>query len=73
MDDIYTYLIPLPPGINEIVMPCFGGYTIYIDSRLTREKQVRSYYHALNHIINNDFEKADVQEIETNAHRRECG
>lgn len=73
MDDIYTYLIPLPPGINEIVLPCFEGYTIYIDSRLTREKQVRSYYHALGHIVNNDFEKADVQEIETNAHWRDCG
>lgn len=72
-DDIFVYFIPLPDGINEIVLPCFGGYTVYIDSRLTREKQVRSYCHALNHIINNDFEKADVQEIETNAHRRECG
>ena len=73
MDDIYTYLIPLPDGINEVVLPCLGGYTVYIDSRLSQEKQVRSYYHALGHIINNDFEKEDVQEIETNAHRRECG
>lgn len=70
-DDIYTYFIPLPDGINEIVLPCFGGYTVYIDSRLSRERQIRSYHHALGHIINHDFEKADVQEIETEAHRRE--
>lgn len=71
MDDIYTYLIPLPDGINEVVLPCLGGYTVYIDSRLTREKQVRSYYHALGHIVNQDFEKTDVQEIERDAHGRD--
>lgn len=71
MDDIYTYLVKLPDGINEVVMPCFGGYTVYIDSRLTREKQIRSYQHALGHIINHDFEKSDVQEIETEAHGRD--
>lgn len=72
-DDIYTYFVPLPDGINEIVLPCFGGYTVYIDARLSREKQLRSYQHALSHIINHDFEKADVQQIETEAHRREHG
>ena len=71
MDDIYTYLIPLPDGINEVVLPCLGGYTVYIDSRLSQEKQVRSYQHALGHIVNQDFEKTDVQEIETNAHGRD--
>ena len=71
MDDIYTYLIPLPDGINEVVLPCLGGYTVYIDSRLTREKQVRSYQHALGHIVNQDFEKTDVQEIERDAHGRD--
>ena len=71
MDDIYTYLIPLPPGINEVVLPCFGGYTVYIDSRLSQEKQVRSYQHALGHIVNQDFEKTDVQEIERDAHGRD--
>lgn len=71
-DDIFVYLIPLPEGINEIVLPCFGGYTIYVDSRLDKEKQLRSYQHALSHIINNDFTKNNVQEIEHDAHGREC-
>lgn len=71
MDDIYTYLIPLPPGINEVVLPCLGGYTVYIDSRLSQEKQIRSYQHALGHIVNQDFEKTDVQEIEKDAHGRD--
>ena len=71
MDDIYTYLIPLPDGINEVVLPCFGGYTVYIDSRLSQEKQIRSYQHALGHIVNQDFEKTDVQKIEKDAHGRD--
>ena len=69
MDDIYVYFVELPPKINEIVMPCCGGYTIYIDSRLTWEKKKEMYDHALSHIKNMDFEKVDVQAIEHDAHK----
>ena len=71
MDDMFVYFVKLPPKINEIVMPCNGGYTIYIDSGLSWEKKVEVYKHAIGHIENGDFEKADVQEIEYEAHRRE--
>lgn len=68
MDNIYTYFVRLPEGINEVVMPCLDGYTVYIDSSLSDERKIKAYNHALLHIVNRDFEKADVQEIEATAH-----
>ena len=67
-DDIYVYLRPLPEGINELVMPCADGYTVYIADRLDQVHQLKAYDHALRHIANNDFDKTDVQEIEAVAH-----
>ena len=70
MTDKFVYLIPLPPGINEMVTPCPEGHTIYIDSSLDDAHQLRAYQHALNHIEHNDFAKENVQEIESDAHER---
>ena len=70
MDDIYVYIIRLPKGISEMVMPCAdGGYTVYINSRLSQHGKNKAFLHALRHIENNDWEKTDVQEIEKIAHR----
>ena len=44
------------------------SYTIFIDARLSTEKQKEVFEHETNHIINDDFEKTDVQQIETEAH-----
>ena len=71
MDDVFIYLVPLPSGVDEVVLPCFDGHTVYIDSRLSYDGQMEAYKHALDHIVEMDFEKADVQEIEYEAHRRE--
>ncbi len=57
---------------NEIVTENpDGGYTILINSRLCTEKRIDAYTHAMRHINERDFEKADVQAIETDAHRKE--
>jgi len=69
-DDIYVYYQPLPDGINEAVMTCLGGYTIYIDPRQSKDGIHRSYRHALKHIQNGDFFRPDVQEIESKAHKK---
>lgn len=45
-----------------------GSYTIFLNSRMTQERQLESYLHAMRHITDNDFEKTDVQEIESEAH-----
>lgn len=46
-----------------------GSYTIFINNRLCEEKRLKSFWHAMNHIKNCDFEKEDVQEIELKAHQ----
>ena len=68
MDEIYVYLVPLPEGIHEMIAPCADGYTVYIDAGLDRDGMRHAYEHALTHVANNDFRKADVQEIEFSAH-----
>lgn len=72
MDEIYIYLVELPDGIDEAVLPCVGGYTVYLDSRLCPAKMQQAYNHAMGHIENNDFEKHDVSQIETDAERRKA-
>lgn len=71
MDDVFVYLVNLPDGVDEVVLPCFGGYTLYIDQRLSWHGQREAYKHGLKHIKNNDHEKHDVQQIEYEAHRKE--
>lgn len=48
-----------------------GSYSIFINARLSSECQLKAYEHALTHINNNDFEKADVQQIEAIAHSQD--
>ena len=67
-DDIYVYFTKLPDGVNEAVLECVGGYTIYIDPRQSEAGINRSYQHACNHIREMDFNKTNVQEIEGEAH-----
>ena len=67
MDDIFVYYHEFPDGINEAVMTCSGGYTVYIDPRQSNEGIINSYKHALKHIYGVGFEHMDVQEIESKA------
>lgn len=69
-DDIYVYYVPLPEGINEAVLSCLGGFTIYLDPRQSEDGLKRSYEHALKHIQDGDFFKTDVQSIESEAHKK---
>lgn len=71
MDDVYVYLLPFDGPIHEAVTPCADGHTIYIDSRLDREHQLRVLEHALAHIRRMDFDGEDADLIEAYTHRRE--
>ena len=46
-----------------------GSYTIFINPNQSDQGIMQTYYHELGHILHNDFEKHDVQEIETEAHK----
>ena len=70
-DNYYIYLVPLPHGITEAVLPCEGGYTIYLDESLTGEQLIKAYDHAIAHIDNGDLynEGMSASEKEMRAHR----
>lgn len=68
-DDVYVFLVNFPcPGEEMIIPNEDASYTVLINSKLSRERQLEVYQHALKHIQENDFEKDDVQEIEADAH-----
>ena len=69
MDDIYVYVVDMPTTAAEMIMPCTGGCTIYLNAKLSQEERVRAYRHALKHVERNDWEKEDVQQIESEAHK----
>lgn len=70
MDDVYVYLADLPDGIHEMICPCADGHTIYIDASLTREQACKAYNHAIQHIMEKDFDKDDVQQIESEVRKK---
>lgn len=62
-------IIDFPVKGKEMVMPNEdGSYTILINARLSQIGRMKAYEHALKHILNDDFEKDDIQQIELNAH-----
>ena len=71
MDDYYIYFVPMDPGMDEAVMPCLDGYTIYINKDLLREGQLEAFMHALFHIENGDCydDTRTAAEKEMRAHR----
>jgi len=71
-NDIPVRLVKLPCSIGGFVVQTEEGETIVLNSRHTREENLKTYAHELGHIRNNDFEKnASADTIETEAHRRD--
>lgn len=69
MEDINVQLMDMDTKIPEqLIKNNDDSYTIFLNSRLSRDSQLKSYYHALKHIKGNDFERKNVQEIETKTH-----
>ena len=71
MDDIFVYLVDLPPKVAEMITPCENGFTIYLNARLSHCDRVKAYLHALEHVERNDWDKTEVQQIEYEAHKEE--
>lgn len=64
---IYVRIIPGCP--KPMTTPCSdGGWNVVVPSG-TRESEERDIMEELWHILNNDHEKADVQDIEKDAHK----
>lgn len=65
-DNIYHYVVPLPEGVNEAILTCSDGYTIYTADRLDDDSRRNAFLHAIRHIKNKDFETellVDVKEL----------
>ena len=67
--DVNVVLIDFPVKGKEMVIPNEdGSYTVLINAKLSHEMRIEAYDHAMRHIENDDFSKADVQQIEAEAH-----
>ena len=67
-NDIFVYIVDMPTTAAEMIMPCYGGYTIYLNARLSYQDRVKAYMHALKHVERNDWSKDNIQMIEKEAH-----
>lgn len=67
-EDIYVYFVDLPEDVKEMATPCDGGYTVYINKKLSHDKAVKAIRHAVSHVIDDDWSKDDIQMIESAAH-----
>lgn len=69
LEDINVQIMDMDTMVPEhLVKNADDSYTIFLNARLTQENHLKAYYHALRHIFENDFQKEDIQEIESNAH-----
>ena len=69
MEDINIQLLDMDTKIPEhLVKNNDDSYTVFLNARLSQESRLKSYYHALQHIAEHDFEKENVQEIEWETH-----
>ena len=69
LEEINVQLLNMDTKIPEqLVKNEDDTYTIFLNARLSQESRLKSYYHALKHITEDDFNKENVQEIEKNAH-----
>jgi len=65
MCDIRMRYLDLPYKVHAFtVREDVDSYDIYVNSRLCYEAQRKAYDHELAHILNEDFEKHDVNEAE---------
>ena len=66
---VNVFLVDFPNSGREMVVPNEDdSYTILINAKLSYESQIKAYEHAMQHILNDDFSKNNVQEIEFIAH-----
>lgn len=69
--DINTKIIDMDVLVGEqITANSDGSYTIFLNARLSHERQLEAYTHALRHIQGNDFEKENADQIEVKAHKK---
>lgn len=70
MENINVLFLNMDTKIPEqVVKNQDDSYTIFLNSKLTREEHLKSYAHAIEHILGDDFQKENVSIIEFDAHK----
>ena len=65
-ESIGVYFLNMDTAVEEEVHPNEdGSFTIFINARISHDRQMIAYQHAIEHIMNNDFSKEDVDQIES--------
>ena len=64
--DYFVRIVDLPCPVGGMVTPNDDGtFSVYINAKNSREKQIKSYAHEVDHIENDDFYTGkDIKEIE---------
>jgi len=64
---IITRIIDFPDNKADsfVVADANGDYNIYLNAKASREDQYKGYIHELKHLLRGDFDKFDVQSIES--------
>lgn len=62
---IGVYFLDMDTAVEEEVHPNEdGSYTIIINSRISYKRQMIAYQHAIKHIMDDDFNKENADDIE---------
>ena len=62
---IGVYFLDMDTAVDEEVhLNEDGSFTIFLNSRLSCERQMLAYQHAIRHIMNDDFSKDNADNIE---------
>ena len=63
--DYFVYFMPMHGSIGGFVTPNPDGtFSVYLNERLSRERNMETMEHEIYHILHDDFSKPDVREIE---------
>lgn len=63
--DYFVYFVPMHGSIGGYVTPNLDGtFSVYLNERLSREKNMKTMRHEYQHMVNDDFAKTDVAKIE---------
>ena len=70
MNEIHVHLMPFrnPKFHEAVTVNDDGSYSIFINANMASNQIEQAYHHAMTHINENDFEKHDIQQIESEAH-----
>lgn len=70
MTEVHVHLISNKnPKFREAVTPnADGSYSVFINANMAQNQIEKAYRHALFHIQHDDFNKGDIQQIESEAH-----